>query len=559
MRRPAFLLPGIFLLLSAGCGSLNQSLEDASAAGDARAVHSLISRGADPNGGHTWICSGPLCNPQGRGGPPLLCAKPTPGFAERHPVLMGLPVLALFPLCLADIVLARISGGSCDPRADKIPLLLAARSGKDDAARALIAGGANVGARAEDGSTALMFASERGDLPLVHALIGAGADVLARNNCGTTALMLAAKDARVDAVAALLGAGASVDVQDDHGWTALMFASLRGSPEAVRLILASGADRSLRNRKSLTALDIAREYGHSYAARLLEAPPGTLPPGGNGSSREKAPHSGVDSPSFAAPERPDDFAVVVGIEKYDLFAARALYAERDAESIGRYLQSLGVPENHLMLLVGPRATRSLLQSRLERWLSENVKTDSTVYFYFSGHGAPDPRNGRAYLLPYDGDPSDLKDTAYPIAKLYSVLAALRAHRVLVLLDSCFSGAGGRSVIAAGARPLVTVQPDAPQGAVKAMSAAGPDQVAGDMPGQGHGLFTYYLLKGLNGGAVVPLKGVSVKSLFDYLKPRVEDQAKLEFRSQDPELLPADWLGDWTLRPATASASGGQNP
>ena len=39
--------------------------------------------------------------------------------------------------------------------------------------------------------------------------------------------------------------------------------------------------------------------------------------------------------------------------------------------------------------------------------------DSTVYFYYSGHGAPDLKTGQAYLVPWDGDAQFLKDTALP--------------------------------------------------------------------------------------------------------------------------------------------------
>src|SRR5208282_423170 len=122
--------------------------------------------------------------------------------------------------------------------------------------------------------------------------------------------------------------------------------------------------------------------------------------------------------------------------------------------------------------------------------------------YYSGHGAPDPADSTAYLVPWDGDASYLKPSAYPVSRLYEKLAALKAKQVIVMLDSCFSGAGGRSVIAKGARPLVNVVHTAvPQDSqITVLAASSGDQISGTIDDQGHGMFTYYLLKGLKGEA-----------------------------------------------------------
>jgi len=77
------------------------------------------------------------------------------------------------------------------------------------------------------------------------------------------------------------------------------------------------------------------------------------------------------------------------------------------------------------------------------WLANNVESDSRVFIYYSGHGAPDPRTGDAYLVPYDGDPSFIENTGYSLKKLYDTLGKLPSKEIVVILDSCFSGAGGR--------------------------------------------------------------------------------------------------------------------
>ena len=54
--------------------------------------------------------------------------------------------------------------------------------------------------------------------------------------------------------------------------------------------------------------------------------------------------------------------------------------------------------------------------------------------------------------------------------------------------------------------------------------------------EGHGLFTYYLLRGLNGAAKDDAGRVTVQSLFEYLVPNVQDQARRQNREQAPQLL-----------------------
>mgnify|MGYP001610489349 CR=1 FL=1 len=226
---------------------------------------------------------------------------------------------------------------------------------------------------------------------------------------------------------------------------------------------------------------------------------------------------------------------MVGVEKYtDL--PEAQFAERDAGAVREHLLALGYPSRNVVLLAGQRASRAGLAKTLETWLPNQVKASSKVLFYYSGHGAPDPRAGDAYLVPSDGDPQYLKDTAYPLARLYQKLGGLKARQVVVVLDACFSGTGGRSVLAKGTRPLVT-RVESEKGLpakVRLLAASDGDQISGTDPEQGHGLMTYHLLKALNES-----KGrASLQEAFESLKSRVEDAARRDNREQTPQLLPA---------------------
>lgn len=244
--------------------------------------------------------------------------------------------------------------------------------------------------------------------------------------------------------------------------------------------------------------------------------------------------SDIDAPSRRGAERPDDFALVIGIEEYQS-VPKADYGTRDAKTVRRHLEALGFPSRNIISLTGAEATGSKLRSYLEEWLPLNVKETSTLFVYYSGHGAPDVKSGDAYLVPWDGDPKFLKSTALPLTKLYSDLSKTKAKRVIVALDACFSGAGGRSVLAKGARPLIAKIADtAPTGGnMTVLAAASGDEITGSLDEQGHGMFTYYLLKGLEADPKA-----SAKSLFQYVLPRVQDDARRQNRAQTPVLAGA---------------------
>jgi len=104
------------------------------------------------------------------------------------------------------------------------------------------------------------------------------------------------------------------------------------------------------------------------------------------------------------------------------------------------------------------------------------------------------------------------------------------------MDACFSGAGGRSVLAKGVRPLVSKAEVGVTGKTVALTASAADEVTGTIEEQGHGLFTYHLLKGLNGAAADGRGRVTLEGLHAYLVPKVRDDARRQNRAQTPQLM-----------------------
>ena len=242
--------------------------------------------------------------------------------------------------------------------------------------------------------------------------------------------------------------------------------------------------------------------------------------------------SSVDRPDYQEAVNPDSYAVVVGVESYPGGVPAAPFADRDARAVMRHLEALGVPPDHIRLLTDALATRGGIDASL-RWLRMNASSGSTVYFYYSGHGIPGTK-GEPYLAPSGVMAGDLEDTAYPVSRLTRGLAKVEAGQRLLILDACFAGSGPRS-FSGKVRPVFVESAPAPERGLVVLSAVSGGEESGVRPTKGHGLFTYYLLKGLNGGALVQ-DHVTIGSLYRYARGHVASRAHLDDRNQLPSLL-----------------------
>lgn len=407
------------------------------------------------------------------------------------PRSLQLTLLALIPFTISGCVRA--------------PILRAASYGQDAEVSALLSRGADKEA---------VFLNGCGQYPAGFPLKRSGNE---------TPLICAAINGRVSTVKLLLDAGANVNASDFSKRTALYYAQTLGYNDISALLISRGAD-------GVAASPPVPSRFKAPAIPVRPPAPAPVP--------VPTPiASDVDSAHYTMPEDPDAFALVVGVEKYETLPP-ADYAERDAAAVRQHLLALGYPARNVAYLTGAQGNFTNIKKYVESWLPNRVNERSTVFVYYSGHGAPNPKSSEAYLVPYSGDPEYLEDTAYPVKRLYEKLAALKAKRVLVALDSCFSGSGGRSVLAKGVRPLVAkADMGAVGGNVVSLSASGGGEISGTIEEQGHGAFTYYLLKGLNGDAKDPAGAVTVQSLYRYLTPKVQDAARLRNRDQTPQMQP----------------------
>ena len=198
---------------------------------------------------------------------------------------------------------------------------------------------------------------------------------------------------------------------------------------------------------------------------------------------------------------PTSVAIIIGIEDYkNTFTAP--FAKNDALAFYDFANlSLGVPEENIKLLTNDNAGRTSTLKAI-KWLSKIVKEDSTdVYIFFSGHGLASEDGEELYLLPSDGDPDLLEDSTLLRNQLFDRVAKLNPKSVTVFLDTCYSGATRTEEFLVAAKPIF-IEPKEQDIPAKfnVFTASAGKETAKVLEEAEHGLFSYYMMKGLEGEA-----------------------------------------------------------
>ena len=170
------------------------------------------------------------------------------------------------------------AGAAIDLRDDngRTALLIATHANAVDAARALVLAGADVNAKDRIHDSPYLYAGARGHLEILRLTLAHGADLKSTNRYGGTALIPAAERGHVDTVRTLIEAGVEVDHVNNLGWTALLEAVILGDggprhQQIVGLLLDAGANPDLADRDGKTALQHAHASGYVEMEKRLRA------------------------------------------------------------------------------------------------------------------------------------------------------------------------------------------------------------------------------------------------------------------------------------------------
>ncbi len=247
----------------------------------------------------------------------------------------------------------------------------------------------------------------------------------------------------------------------------------------------------------------------------------------------------LDPTTISGRPNQNALALIIGVEDYE-DAPPAKYADNDAQVFSDYARrALGVPQNNIKLLTNEGAALTDVRLSLKRWLRRRIEADVDVYVFFAGHGLASPDGENLYLLPYDGAPSYLDDTALLRSELFEVISEAKPRSATFFMDTCYSGLSrGEEMLMASARPIV-ISPknqSIPTG-FTVFSAASGQQISSGLDEAEHGLFSYYLMKGMEGPADSNEDHrITAGELHAYVRGNVQQQAIRLGRDQTPEMV-----------------------
>ncbi|MEO7046809.1 MAG: caspase family protein, partial [Ferruginibacter sp.] len=202
------------------------------------------------------------------------------------------------------------------------------------------------------------------------------------------------------------------------------------------------------------------------------------------------------------------YAIVIGISGYqDAAIPKLQYADKDATLFATWLQSPAagsVPQYNIKLLTNENATVAAFYNALD-WVKQKAKKNDLVYIYFSGHGDVETKdnNSLGYLLAWNSPPNNYLNNAISVSDLNNTAEELTTKnkaKIILITDACHSGkmAGdyykGRQLTAANLQLVLNNQ-------VRIASCKENEEAAEGLSwGGGRGVFSFYLLKGLQGEA-----------------------------------------------------------
>ncbi len=226
-----------------------------------------------------------------------------------------------------------------------------------------------------------------------------------------------------------------------------------------------------------------------------------------------------------AQEQGKFYAVIIGVSKFANLAAenQLEFADADARDFAKLITSpmgRGFPPENVFLMTNNEADHQAIRKRLGGTLPGKVKPEDTVYIFIATHGTVEKQADKeAFLLAHDSDMEDLYSSAFPMEELGRIVSKrLNVKRVFLFADACRSGKLGGSIN----RYIEDVSKQ--RGETMGLLASSPGESSRESKqfGGGHGVFSYFLLKGLMGEADADKDStVTARELVNYVRKNVD--------------------------------------
>jgi WD40 repeat protein len=226
--------------------------------------------------------------------------------------------------------------------------------------------------------------------------------------------------------------------------------------------------------------------------------------------------------------------LTVGINRYQNSGLNLQFPLPDAVGIATYFRKNGSQlfrELDIVELHDAAATKANILAAFAT-LRNKAQPEDVVVLYFAGHG--DMRANDWYFLTYElarpEDDQEVTRTGVSATFLADSMKSIRSQKMLLMLDACYSG----SALAAfrGIEDRKALEQLARSSGVYVVAASTKDQQAVELPALGHGVFTYVVLKGLEGEATKSQQDrqVTAMSLLLYIDNKMPEISE-QYRTQ----------------------------
>jgi uncharacterized caspase-like protein len=142
------------------------------------------------------------------------------------------------------------------------------------------------------------------------------------------------------------------------------------------------------------------------------------------------------------------YALVVGVGKFKNGITPLQYSVRDATLFYRFLlEQAGFTKNNTYFLADQNATSSSIVKYLNG-IRNTAQEDDLVVVYMSSHGTPPDKFGGVYIVTYDTEVNPRErvwHTAVAETALKDFVENLRARRLVMVLDTCYSNGAYRAI------------------------------------------------------------------------------------------------------------------
>lgn len=230
------------------------------------------------------------------------------------------------------------------------------------------------------------------------------------------------------------------------------------------------------------------------------------------------------------------YAVIIGVADYQVDnSSDLMFTTRDAQLFCDFLMSPAggsVPAKNICIMKDASATKSNIMEKTRK-LFGMAEPEDRVIFFFSGHGSA------GYLIPYDGDYYGNNFLSYD--ELKSLFRCAKARTKLMFADACFAGDFKNSLTQRSA-PNNNVASRS-NSDIAIMLSCKDNEYSIEDGYLRQGIFSYYLVKGLNGAADRDGNSfITIQELFYYVHNNTLSFSKDIGRNQEPVLF-----GNFDLR------------